>query len=95
MSKWPAQLTTEEQANVLAALHFLHGKIGSWARVAKIVKNKRSSLRRARAGQRIRGMRGLAMRIAKIVGMDADAVLEGRFLPNGTCPKCGYCADLT
>jgi hypothetical protein len=89
VSKWPPPLNVKEQANVLAALHFLHAKIGSWARVAKIVKNKRSSLRRARAGQRIRGMRGLARRISAVVGVPVGDVLAGRFPPPGTCPHCG------
>ena len=82
-------LTAMEQERVRVALVFLHARIGSWARVAKVVKSKRANLRRVRAGHRIRGMRALAGRVARVAGMDARAVLDGRFPPPGTCPHCG------
>lgn len=88
----PPPLTAEEQSHVRVALVFLHARIGSWARVAKVVRSKRANLRRVRAGHRIRGMRGLARRVSRVVGVDVRDVLTGRFLPTGTCRRCGHAA---
>jgi hypothetical protein len=86
----PPLPTAAEQENVRLALVFLHARIGPWACVAKIVRSKRVNLRRIRLGKRINGMRGLARRVSKIVGMDAKEVLAGRFPPKGPCRRCGH-----
>lgn len=91
MRRPPPPLTAEEQEHLRVALVFLHARIGTWAMVAKVVKSKRANLRRLRAGKRIRGMRQLAGRIARVVGADVRDVLTGRFLPPRTCSKCGRC----
>jgi hypothetical protein len=85
----PPPITKEEEAHIRATLAFLHAKIGSWARVAKIVRSRRRTLRRVRAGRRIRTLRALARRLAKIVGVTTADLLAGRFPPPGTCPHCG------
>lgn len=43
----------------------------------------------------LNGMRGLARRVSKIVGVDVAEVLTGRFPPKGTCRHCGRYADAT
>jgi len=89
----PPPLTVQEQAHVRAALHYLHARIGSWAVVAKAVRSKRANLRRLRAGHRIRGMRRLAGRIARLAGIHVQALLTGGYPPPGTCPHCGHPPD--
>lgn len=83
-------LTVQEQAHVRAALYYLHARIGSWAVLAKAVRSKRANLRRLRAGHRIRGMRLLAVRLARISGVPVQALLSGGYPPPGTCPHCGH-----
>jgi hypothetical protein len=93
--KPPPPLTAEEQEHLRVALVFLRARIGTWAMVAKVVRSKRANLRRVRAGNRIRGMRALARRVSRVVGVDASDVLSGRFLPSLTCSRCGYHEDGT
>jgi hypothetical protein len=85
----PPLLTVQEEAHVRAALYYLHAQIGSWAVVAKALRSKRANLRRVRAGHRIRGMRRLAVRLARFGGVPVQALLSGGYPPPGTCPHCG------
>lgn len=89
MRKSPPLLTVQEQANVRAALYYLHARIGSWAVVAKYLRSKRANLRRVRGGHRIRGMRGLARRLSALVGVPVVDILTGTAPPTGACCHCG------
>lgn len=83
----PHQPTPEEQANVLRAIHYLHARVGTWIGTSRVLRVKRSTLRRARAGGRIR--RYLALRVAALASVPFEDLLAGKFPPHGTCPHCG------
>jgi len=80
-------LSEREQLNVRAALHYLHAQIGSWIVLSRAVRSKRVTLRRIRAGQRVR--LGIARRIASLAGVSLADLLAGKFVPAGTCLHCG------
>jgi hypothetical protein len=80
-------LTDEEQENVRRALHYLHARIGAWIGTARAVRIKRATLRRVRAGQRVRLY--LARKVATIAGVSIEDLRAGQFPPPGTCPNCG------
>jgi hypothetical protein len=80
-------LSKREQFNVRAALHYLHAQIGTWIALARAVRSKRVTLRRIRAGQRVR--LGIARRVAALAGMSLADLLAGKFVPEGTCFHCG------
>lgn len=80
-------LTEREQFNVRATLHYLHAQIGTWVALARAVRSKRVTLRRIRAGQRVR--LGIARRVAVLAGVSLADLLAGKFVPAGTCLHCG------
>lgn len=85
----PPPLTDAERGHLRAALCYLHAQVGSWVGVAAAVRSKRVSLRRVRAGHRIRGMRHLAVRVSRLAGVPVGAVLGGHYPPAGVCQHCG------
>jgi hypothetical protein len=84
----PHQPTVEEQARVLAAVHYLRARVGTWAATARALGVRPRTLRRVRAGQRIK--RYLALRVATLSGAPVEDLLAGKFPPPGACPNCGH-----
>jgi hypothetical protein len=84
-------LTKQEQANVRAALRFLHVRLGTWEMVAKALRFKRSTIMDSVSGAVVSA--SLAFRTARLAGVPVDDVLAGRFPPAGTCPMCGHASD--
>ena len=82
----PRQPTPEEQAHVRTALHYLHARLGSWVAVARTVRIKRATLRRVRAGERVKLY--LAQKVAALVGVPLADLRTGNFPPLGRCPHC-------
>lgn len=83
------RLTLEERARILAALHYLHARVGTWRMLARVLRTKRATLRRVRAGATLRKQRSLAGRIAKLCDVPVADIYAGRFPPQGACPHCG------
>lgn len=78
-----SDLTTQEQANVRAALRFLHARCGGWAPLAKALRFTTRTLQAPATP-------ALALRVARLAKVGVDDVLAGRFPPAGTCPHCGH-----
>lgn len=81
------QLTEDEQENVRVALRYLRARLGTWVRVARVTRMKRRTVRRLRAGWTVRIY--VAERVAATLGASVDALVTGRFLPQGACLHCG------
>jgi len=87
-----SDLTAEEQAHVRAALYFLRVKCGGWAPIAKAVRLKADTL--GKVASKRRGVSAaLVFRVARLAKVGVDDLLAGKFVPPGTCPRCGYCAE--
>jgi hypothetical protein len=83
----PRQLTPEEQAHVRTALHYLHARLGTWIATARAVRIKRATLRRVRAGSRVKLY--LAQKVAKLAAVPVDDLRSGKYPPAVTCHRCG------
>jgi hypothetical protein len=84
----PSALTVAEQANVRAALRFLHARCGSWSNVAKAIRTQTVTLRKTVGGRPV--SESTAFRVARFAGVSVDDVLTGKYPPAGTCPHCGH-----
>jgi len=82
-------LSPEERFRILAALHYLHSRVGTWLSLARGLRAKRKTLRRVRAGGYIRRHRNLAQRLASMAGVTVGDLLSGKYPPPGACPHCG------
>lgn len=82
------QLTADEQEQVRVALRYLRARLGAWVRVARVAHLKRRTVRRLRAGWKVRPY--VARNVAAALGTPSSVLLTGRFLPPGSCPHCGY-----
>ena len=84
-----ADLTPKEQGHVRAALQFLHSRSGPWAPLAKML-----GISECGASVIASGLRpvspAVAFRIARLVKVPIDDLLEGRFPAPGTCPRGGH-----
>jgi hypothetical protein len=81
-------LTSQEEANVRAALQFLRLRFGGWASLAKALRFKEKTLGNVAKGRGVSA--SMAVRVAKLVNMGVDDLLAGKFPPPGTCPYCRH-----
>jgi hypothetical protein len=85
-------LLEPEQRNVRTALRYLRVRTGGWVTVAAALHCKTDTL-----GKIVSGRRGvtasLAVRIARLVEVSIDELLDGRALPSQLCPHCGRPTD--
>jgi hypothetical protein len=86
-----SDLTKEEQANVRAALRFLHARCGTWLATAKALHAHVPTLRRVAKDRTVSPT--MAVRVARFAGVGVDDVLTGKFPPPGMCPHCGALPD--
>lgn len=85
-------LSLDEQRNVLATLHALRVRFGSWFTVERALPISHS--------QRVEMTEGrtdvsttIAFRIAKLLEVSLHDVLQGLALRKPTCPHCGKVID--
>jgi len=83
------KLTAEEQANTLAALRYLRGRVGTWDLLAKALGFSPASMRNVRKGLKNPSI-AIAYRVARLAGVPFDNVTEGQYPVKGTCPHCGH-----
>ena len=85
-------LLEPEQRNVRTALRYLRVRAGGWVTVAAALKCQAESL-----GKIVSGRRGvtasLAVRVARLVEVSIDVLLDGCAMPPRTCPHCGRAPD--
>lgn len=81
-------LTKAEEENVLAAIHFLKVRLGTWKMLALALRTKRVTIRKVRGGKRVKLT--LAKRVARLAGISVDDLKSGYLVPPETCPHCGY-----
>jgi hypothetical protein len=84
-----SELTDLEQANVRAALRFLHAKCGTWALVVATLGSGKAIVVSKVASGHKSASAALAVRVARAVGAPVDDVLQGRFPGKDVCPNCG------
>jgi hypothetical protein len=82
-----SDLTSEEQANVRRALHFLRRRHGGYQALATALKVKRATLERY-GSVRMPSI-AIALRLARLAGVALEDVLNGHFPAPGACPFCG------
>ena len=85
------RLTLDEQANTMAALHFLRKRFGTWALLAKALGFERSTMRNVKKGVN-RVSINMAYRAARLACVPFDDVTNGRYPVKGMCPHCGHVA---
>ncbi len=83
------QLTPEQEKNVRAALAFLRVRVGSWAKLAKVMGLKEATLEQAANRRTRRPTAGYAVRAAQIARVQVYEILSGRWPRLGACPMCG------
>jgi DNA-binding XRE family transcriptional regulator len=85
----PTDLTPDEQANVRSALRFIFRQCGdSWRTAAQAIGSKQSTIKSVTNCAVAPGA-GLALRIARALGVPVDDVLQGRYPPKDVCHHCG------
>jgi hypothetical protein len=77
-----SDLTAKEQANVRAAVRFLHARLGRLDVLAKALHSTKTTLRRPASAS-------MAVRVARLAGVGVDDVLDGKYPPAGMCAHCG------
>lgn len=82
-------LTPQERACVKEALRFLLHRERSWSAVAKLLGVETLAPKEA-AKPRANPSAGIALRVARAVGVSIEDVLTGRW--PGVCPTCGRSA---
>lgn len=72
-------LTSAEQAHTLAALRYLHKRVGNWKVLAKALGFKPYTMRNVKKGLKIPSI-NMAYRVSRLAGVSFDDVVTGRFL---------------
>ena len=85
------RLTEKEQENARAALRFLRATVGSWETVAAALGTSPKIVRLANNGGIVTP--AMAFCVARLADVGVDDILAGKFVPEGTCPQCGYTQD--
>jgi len=81
-------LTETEQANAMAAMHFLRTRLGSWKLLASALRFAPTSIRYVKKRRR-RVSINMAYKVAGLAGVPFDDVVKGRWPAKGMCPHCG------
>jgi hypothetical protein len=81
-------LSPEQQANVLAAIRFLHTRVGTWKVLAKMLEFQGSTMNNVLKGVNPISV-NMAFRIAKLAQVPFEDVTTGKYPVKGTCPHCG------
>ena len=83
-----SDLTPSEQASLRLALLFLRTRLNGTAKLARALKVSRQTLT-CYLGKNGRPSAAVAIRAARIAGVDVQFLLDLRFPPEGACPYCG------
>jgi len=83
------RLTPEEAENVRAALHVARALFGTLKGLARQMGVTRRALVRFSSGES-KATAGLALRIARLVGVSVEDVLSGAYAKPHKCPTCGH-----
>jgi DNA-binding XRE family transcriptional regulator len=82
------KLTAEEQTHTLAALRFLHERVGNWRTLAKALGFEKTTMFNVKKGVNEVSI-NMAYRVSRLAGVAFDDVVTGRYPVPGTCPHCG------
>jgi hypothetical protein len=86
-----SDLTAKEQRNVRTALKFLHFRIGRWRPIAEALRVGEDSLLKVAAGAVVTA--SVAFRLARLVEVPLEELLDGTWLSPRMCPHCGHPPD--
>jgi hypothetical protein len=81
-----------EQNHVRAALRYLRRRTGGWRPLSKALGFTTWMLEKVSNGRASVSAR-MALRVARLVGVQVEDLINGRFVPAGACPRCGYVPD--
>lgn len=83
-----SDLSPKEQRNVRTALRFLHVRLGLWRPIAAAMRVSVESLPKVAAGGAVTA--SLAFRLARLVEVPLEELLDGSWLSPRVCPHCGH-----
>jgi transcriptional regulator with XRE-family HTH domain len=87
-----SDLTAKEQRAVRTTLRFLRLRMGAWQPLAKALHIEEDSISKVANGKR--GVTAsLALRVARFLEINVDALLAGQYLSPRVCPHCGHPPD--
>lgn len=86
-------LNEQQQRNVRTALRFLRLRVGGWAPLAAGLGSSPNTLERVANGRGRRPTVSLALRIALLVEVSFDELVNGHWLSPRVCPHCGHPPD--
>jgi DNA-binding XRE family transcriptional regulator len=92
-ARYTPDLNAEERANIRTALRLLRRRFGSWCATATALGSREKTVCKA-GGTRSKPSVGLALRVARTVGVPVEDVLSGAWPPAGCCPTCGRSDEL-
>jgi hypothetical protein len=84
--KYRSSLNDAERRRLLAALHNLHGRLGSWKGVADLVGVPMPTVY---GGSRGKGTASLAILVARASGVSVEQLLNGPIMSADRCAACG------
>jgi hypothetical protein len=87
-----ADLSTEEQEHVRAAMRFLRVRCGGWTQLATALRFKCHTVTDAGLGHGPVSA-SMAFRVARLAAVTVDDVLAGKYPPAGACAHCGHVAE--
>ena len=87
--RYTPDLTAEEIANARRALRVMLRRFGSWGAAADAMGAKAATLEAAVNERKGKPSVGLALRVARVVGVPLEDILAGTWPKEGACPMCG------
>jgi len=85
----PGKLSTEQEANVRAALMFLKRKFGTWEKLGKAMGMHAATVHQNSYRLRRPPNSGVAIRAARVACVPVERILSGLWPPPNACPYCG------
>lgn len=82
-------LSIVEQEHVQNALYFMRAKFGTWKSIARLLHFEEITIVQSANGTRT-VTASMAFRLARVVGINVDDLVRGRFPEPGVCPRCAY-----
>lgn len=89
-----SDLTLTEQKHVRTVLRMLRRRCGGWKPVAKGLRCEHDTIEKVANGRRP-VTASMAFRVARFVAVSVDDLLDGNYVPAGTCPRCGHSPDFS
>jgi hypothetical protein len=87
--RYTPDLTPEEIANAKRALGVMLRRFGTWHAAAEALGAKLATVKAAVDARKGKPSVGLALRVARVVGVPLEDILAGTWPKDGACTMCG------